>query len=100
MSNKVSCGNCKYHYPIPCLLEKDDPECPYVRCGITGKVKTKGNSCRKGKTEMTFKFEGILVIDEFDENSTDEIAEAIENCTGGNVDILTMFRLNEEDKQC
>jgi len=41
------CQNCKHHYPVPCLLQEDDPECPYVRCAMDGKVKPKwsGDDC-------------------------------------------------------
>ena len=41
------CRFCKHHYPVPFLLVEDDPECPYVRCDLDGKVKPKwsGDDC-------------------------------------------------------
>ena len=39
------CQTCGRHYPIPFLLQKNDPECPYVRCGIDQTVHPKWDEC-------------------------------------------------------
>ena len=45
MTENKCCLNCKKHYPIPCLLQADDPECPYVRCSVSGEVVPKWADC-------------------------------------------------------
>ena len=42
---KEQCQSCKHKIPVPFLLQEEDPECPYVRCGISGKVMAKWDDC-------------------------------------------------------
>ena len=45
------CQTCGRHYPIPFLLQENDPECPYVRCGIDQTVHPKWDACDDWKEE-------------------------------------------------
>ena len=47
------CRNCKYHYPVPCLLDNDDPECPYIRCSLDNRVRPKWDECSNWKERRT-----------------------------------------------
>ena len=53
MKDKKMCINCGNHGQVPFLLQDDDPECPYVRCSIDGKVKPKwsGDDCEDWREE-------------------------------------------------
>lgn len=48
---KPRCENCKHHYPVPCLLQEDDPECPYVRCALNNRVHPKWDECDEWEDE-------------------------------------------------